>query len=68
MNGADSFLLIWLCFYGMFSVTILASYFITYKARFTDEILLYLMLVEAMKAPDFEQSKDDILGEATEMS
>jgi hypothetical protein len=52
----------------MFSVTILASYFITYKARFTDEILLYLMLVEAMKAPDFEQSKDDILGETTEMS
>ena len=50
-------MMIFICFYSMFCLATLASYFVFYKKRYTDEIMLYLKLTKAMQAPDFEQSK-----------
>jgi len=55
VDDSSSYLLIWVWFYTMFSIAMLASYFLFEKRRFTDELLLYIKLTEAMKEPDFEE-------------
>lgn len=59
----SNYLLIFICFYTMFSVAQFASYFLIERKRFTDEIILYLKLTEAMKSPDFEDAKKIIFME-----
>ena len=68
INAHGGYLMIFIAFYAVFCATLVMTYFTTYKARFLNEVLLYLQLKRAMKAPDFEEHKEDILGDTTNMT